>query len=142
VPVYVHAKVSVVDDEWACVGSDNVNLRSWTHDSELSAAVVDDPDGGFAQRLRLHLAHEHLDGSVPDTQLRDPVPWYDALTASASALDAWHRTGRTGPRPPGRLRPYRHDPVGRVTRAWAGLLYGLVYDPDARPWSVRRRREF
>ena len=41
-PVYVHAKVCVVDDVWAAVGSDNVNRRSWTHDSELSCAVLDE----------------------------------------------------------------------------------------------------
>ncbi|MBV9821202.1 MAG: phospholipase, partial [Actinobacteria bacterium] len=70
-PVYVHAKVCVVDDVWASVGSDNVNRRSWTHDSELSCAVFDDePDGReprlldrfgdgarrFARDLRLTLA--------------------------------------------------------------------------------------
>ena len=38
--MYVHAKVCVVD-VWAIVGSDNLNLRSWTHDSELSCAVLD-----------------------------------------------------------------------------------------------------
>src|SRR5206468_97966 len=37
-PVYVHAKVCVVDDVWAAVGSSNLNRRSWTHDSELSCA--------------------------------------------------------------------------------------------------------
>ena len=36
-PVYVHAKVCVMDDWWATIGSDNFNRRSWTHDSELSA---------------------------------------------------------------------------------------------------------
>ena len=41
-PVYVHAKVCVMDDAWATVGSDNFNRRSWTHDSELSAVVVDE----------------------------------------------------------------------------------------------------
>ena len=40
-PVYVHAKVVIVDDVWAMVGSDNLNRRSWTHDSELSIGVLD-----------------------------------------------------------------------------------------------------
>jgi phosphatidylserine/phosphatidylglycerophosphate/cardiolipin synthase-like enzyme len=40
-PVYVHSKICVIDDVWAAVGSDNFNTRSWTHDSELTAAVLD-----------------------------------------------------------------------------------------------------
>jgi phosphatidylserine/phosphatidylglycerophosphate/cardiolipin synthase-like enzyme len=44
-PIYVHAKVCVVDDIWAIVGSDNFNRRSWTHDSELSCAVIDESAG-------------------------------------------------------------------------------------------------
>ena len=59
-PVYVHAKVCVIDDVWASVGSDNFNRRSWTHDSELSCAVLDDT-GEFARDLRLRLLREHLD---------------------------------------------------------------------------------
>ena len=42
VPIYVHAKLCIIDDEWAKVGSDNINRRSWTHDSELACAVVDE----------------------------------------------------------------------------------------------------
>ena len=45
-PVYVHAKVCVIDDVWASVGSDNFNRRSWTHDSELSCVVLDDDPTG------------------------------------------------------------------------------------------------
>jgi phosphatidylserine/phosphatidylglycerophosphate/cardiolipin synthase-like enzyme len=51
-PIYVHAKVCVVDDTWTIIGSDNFNLRSWTHDSEISCAVLDlganDPGGPAA----------------------------------------------------------------------------------------------
>src|SRR5438046_1097689 len=41
-PIYVHAKVCVVDDVWFTCGSDNFNLRSWTSDSEITCAVVDE----------------------------------------------------------------------------------------------------
>ena len=47
-PVYVHAKACVIDDTWATVGSDNFNRRSWTHDSELSAVVIDRARPGTA----------------------------------------------------------------------------------------------
>jgi phosphatidylserine/phosphatidylglycerophosphate/cardiolipin synthase-like enzyme len=58
-PVYVHAKVCVVDDTWSIIGSDNFNRRSWTHDSELSCAVLDlavlpgDQHGGGKETLEL-----------------------------------------------------------------------------------------
>src|SRR3979490_2075163 len=42
VPVYVHAKVCVIDDVWTSVGSDNFKRRSWSHDSEIACAVMDD----------------------------------------------------------------------------------------------------
>ena len=124
-PVYVHAKVCIVDDVWASVGSDNVNRRSWTHDSELSCAVIDDlvdereprildrfGDGArvFARDLRLHLAREHLDrdatGDGADADLLDPIGAFAAVRDSAQRLQQWHEDGKTGPRPPGRLRPY------------------------------------
>jgi phosphatidylserine/phosphatidylglycerophosphate/cardiolipin synthase-like enzyme len=66
-PVYVHAKVCVMDDWWATIGSDNFNRRSWTHDSELSAVVIDSAGAdhsAYARRLRLTLAAEHLDREV------------------------------------------------------------------------------
>jgi phosphatidylserine/phosphatidylglycerophosphate/cardiolipin synthase-like enzyme len=66
-PVYVHAKICVMDDWWATVGSDNFSRRSWTHDSELSVVVLDsvgDDHGAYARRLRLTLAAEHLDRKV------------------------------------------------------------------------------
>ena len=40
-PIYVHAKVCVIDDVWASVGSDNFNRRSWSSDSEVACAVQD-----------------------------------------------------------------------------------------------------
>ena len=157
-PVYVHAKVCVVDDVWASVGSDNINLRSWTHDSELSCAVIDDRvdereprtldrfgDGArvFARELRLRLSREHLDREPTDqADLLDPVSAFAAFAHSARQLQRWHDNGKAGPRPPGRLRPYTAPRQSRRTLLWATPLYRTIYDPDGRPRSFRRKHRF
>jgi phosphatidylserine/phosphatidylglycerophosphate/cardiolipin synthase-like enzyme len=151
-PVYVHAKVCVVDDVWSSIGSDNFNRRSWTHDSELSCAVLDetrdereprDPAGlgdgarTFARDLRLRLMREHLDRD-DDTGLVDPVEAIAAVDAAAKALKAWHEGGRIGARPPGRLVPHEPERLPWHQRLWAVPAYRLIYDPDGRPWRARR----
>jgi phosphatidylserine/phosphatidylglycerophosphate/cardiolipin synthase-like enzyme len=157
-PVYVHAKVCVIDDVWAAVGSDNINRRSWTHDSELSCAVVDDVrderlplvldrfDHGarrFARDLRLELAREHLDRADDDnTDLVDPFAMFACFADSAAQLQRWHDQGRVGPRPPGRLRPYGARRLSGRTLAWATPLYRMIYDPDGRPLTLRYRHRF
>jgi phosphatidylserine/phosphatidylglycerophosphate/cardiolipin synthase-like enzyme len=157
-PVYVHAKACVIDDVWAAVGSDNVNRRSWTHDSELGCAVLDEtadpreprqvglPDeraGRFPRELRLVLAREHLDrADGDDADLCDPGEAFAAFARSAAALQDWHDGGRRGPRPPGRLRPYRVPDLRPWTRAWAAPLYRTVLDPDGRPLGMRRGGHF
>ncbi len=144
-PVYVHAKVCVIDDAWASVGSDNFNRRSWTHDSELSVAVWDTTqaaDGGrqYARDLRLALAREHLDDDHENTA--EPAAVFAAFARSAARLQAWHDGGRAGPRPPGRLRPLHEVPLDRRSRLWAEPAYRVIYDPDARPWNWRRRGRY
>ena len=163
-PIYVHAKACVIDDVWACVGSANLNRRSWTHDSELSCAVLDDTrderaprdpsglgDGArrFARDLRLRLLREHLDradgddGDGPDdADLLDPDDAVRAVRAAADALDAWCANGEKGPRPPGRLRPHRPEELGLLTRLWAVPVYRVVYDPDGRSVLDRLRRRW
>ncbi|UOY00093.1 phospholipase D-like domain-containing protein [Blastococcus sp. PRF04-17] len=159
-PVYVHSKVCIVDDVWASIGSDNFNRRSWTHDSELSTAVLDsthdprephDPAGTgdcartFARDLRLALAREHLDlapdGSQDDL-LIDPVAFVETIESRAAALAEWHAGGRRGERPPGRLRPHRPEKLSRLTRLWATPVYRLLVDPDGRPLRLRLQRRF
>ena len=145
IPVYVHAKVCVVDDEWTSIGSDNVNMRSWTHDSELSCAVIDQSPTGncFALRLRLALAREHLDRADGDHEdLRNPVELFEAFAQTAKELDAWHAAGGLGPRPAGRLRRYQAAQVSRFTASWARPLHRMMYDPDGRPPQLRRRGGF
>jgi phosphatidylserine/phosphatidylglycerophosphate/cardiolipin synthase-like enzyme len=154
-PIYVHAKVVIVDDVLAAVGSDNMNLRSWTHDSEISLAVLDeahddrepaDPAGlgdgarSFARRLRLELMREHL--QVPaDDGLLDPLEAFDTFARSAAALEAWHRGGGVGARPAGRLRPH-HLRELHPWEVWAAPLYRTLIDPDGRPRDLRRADAF
>ncbi len=153
-PVYVHAKVCVVDDTWATVGSDNFNRRSWTHDSELSAVVVDSaaeagPGPGYAQRLRLTLAAEHLDRPAPEeagfgpvADCVEPEGMFRAYAECAAALDRWHDDGCRGPRPPGRLRRLPPPDLGPLARLLATPAYLVLHDPDGRPGPLRKRDEF
>jgi phosphatidylserine/phosphatidylglycerophosphate/cardiolipin synthase-like enzyme len=143
-PVYVHAKVCVIDDTWVTVGSGNINRRSWTFDSELSCAVLGQgPGGGLAQDLRLALAREHLDRAEhDDADLRDPQDAFDAFASSADRLDAWYSGGQRGPRPPGRLRRHHPTPLPPFTVRWAAALYQILFDPDGRPRPLRRDGAF
>jgi phosphatidylserine/phosphatidylglycerophosphate/cardiolipin synthase-like enzyme len=157
-PVYVHAKVCIVDDVWASIGSDNFNRRSWTHDSELSVAVVDRtrdarepirPEGQlddarrYARDLRLRLWREHLDRlDDDDSDLIDPEEAVEAFTKSAEALQAWYDGGRQGARPPGRVRPHQPERLSLPTKLWAEPVYRLFYDPDGRPLRMRGRGDW
>ena len=141
-PVYVHAKACVVDDTWACVGSDNANRRSWTHDSELSAGFADTSSTGAARSLRLELAHEHLGSAASEYNLDDPAQWFNAFRDTARALDDWHIGGGSGFRPPGQLRIYTQAAQPRRTRLWAKPLYRLVFDPDGRSLRMRLSRRY
>jgi phosphatidylserine/phosphatidylglycerophosphate/cardiolipin synthase-like enzyme len=50
---YVHSKLLIVDDEAAFIGSVNSNRRSWFHDSEIDATIVDtNGPGGIAPGTR------------------------------------------------------------------------------------------
>lgn len=156
-PIYVHSKACIVDDVWLAVGSDNLNRRSWTHDSEISCAVVDstrdlrapvDPGGRgdgarvLARDARLRLVREHLgrtDGgaSGDDADLVDPVACFEALRESADRLDAWHRGGRRGERPPGHVRHHPRDRVRSPARPLLHALHAAILDPDGRPRGLR-----
>ena len=127
-PIYVHAKVCVVDDEWMTCGSDNLNRRSWTHDSELTCAVVD-TDGRLPREFRSTLWSEHL-GLAAD----DP-----SLAETGGATELWaSRVGAPG----ARIQPHVAPPVRRAVRLWADPLYRVLMDPDGRPRRLRRTGEF
>ena len=106
-PIYVHSKTCIIDHRWASVGSDNLNRRSWTSDSEIACTVVDDrgeldapaPQDSFPRSLLRTLVAEHL-GCDADGVPEDPHELFDAMVACADALDHWYADGsrdrRTG----------------------------------------------
>ena len=139
------------------VGSDNLNLRSWTHDSEVCCSVIDrerderaplDPGGqgdgarALPRELRLRLWREHLGPEIPEEDLLDPQAGFEAWRRTAAALDAWHREGRVGPRPAGRARAHQPPALGTFTSRWARPLYRIAVDPDGRPPGLRRTADF
>ncbi len=56
-PIYVHAKVAIIDDLWSTVGSANLNNRGMRDDTEMNVATLDHT---LARGLRLMLQGEHL----------------------------------------------------------------------------------
>jgi phosphatidylserine/phosphatidylglycerophosphate/cardiolipin synthase-like enzyme len=56
-PIYVHAKVAIIDDLWSTVGSANLNNRGMRDDTEMNVATFNEE---VARGLRLMLWAEHL----------------------------------------------------------------------------------
>ena len=57
-PIYVHAKIAIVDDLWSTVGSANLNNRGMRDDTEMNVAAL---DSELARGLRMLLWAEHLE---------------------------------------------------------------------------------
>ena len=72
-PVYIHAKIGIVDDRWLTVGSANLNEHSLFNDTEMNVVTLD-PE--LARRTRLRLWAEHLELD-PDAIQGDPVAVID-----------------------------------------------------------------
>jgi phosphatidylserine/phosphatidylglycerophosphate/cardiolipin synthase-like enzyme len=68
-PLYVHAKVGIVDDRWLTVGSANLNAHSLMNDTEMNV-VTDDAE--LARDTRERLWAEHLELPLGSVRGRDP----------------------------------------------------------------------
>jgi phosphatidylserine/phosphatidylglycerophosphate/cardiolipin synthase-like enzyme len=55
--IYVHAKIALIDDCWATIGSCNIGARSFFGDTELNASFY---DPAVVRALRRDLLREHL----------------------------------------------------------------------------------
>ena len=139
----MHAKVCVIDDTWASIGSDNFNRRSWTHDSELSAVVLDraEDGDGYARRLRLTLAAEHLDRAEDDVadDCVDPERMFAAYAECAAAAGrlARGRPGRSATARPAAPDPAARDRSARTTGRAGARTSSCTTPTDDRPRSAR-----
>ena len=148
-PVYVHAKVCVIDDVWASVGSDNFNRRSWTHDSELSCVVLDEE---YARSLRLTLAAEHLDrlAEVEADGLEAGDGGLRRARRASSTPTPPARTGWTRGTPAAGWGSGRRDgcggcrcpPLSPFQRRWAKVPLEVLHDPDGRPGPIRGGQDY
>ncbi|MFG1642924.1 phosphatidylserine/phosphatidylglycerophosphate/cardiolipin synthase family protein [Amycolatopsis sp. NPDC049252] len=74
-PVYVHAKVGIVDDEWLTIGSANLNEHSLFNDTEVNIAT---DDRELVRSTRLRLWAEHLGRPMTEVDA-DPADVVDGL---------------------------------------------------------------
>ena len=95
--IYVHAKVAVADDQWAIIGSANMNGRSLKWDSELGLLWK----GPSAGRLRRRLATDWIDAEAAETPMDETFDLWRKL--------AWANAGKPVERRRGFLLPYLPD---------------------------------
>lgn len=73
-PLYIHAKVGIVDDRWLTVGSANLNAHSLMNDTEMNV-VTDDAD--LARHTRVRLWAEHLEADPAEVAAMEPAELVD-----------------------------------------------------------------
>jgi phosphatidylserine/phosphatidylglycerophosphate/cardiolipin synthase-like enzyme len=95
-PVYLHAKVAVIDDEWLTVGSANLNNRGLITDGEMNVAVR---DAALAKELRVDLWAEHLGLSRDEVASVDPLALIDTVWRDRAAENAAILKRGDGPLP-------------------------------------------
>jgi phosphatidylserine/phosphatidylglycerophosphate/cardiolipin synthase-like enzyme len=116
-PLYVHAKIGIVDDAWLAVGSANLNEHSLFNDTEVDVVTCDER---LARDTRLRLWREHLETEP----LEDPARAIDEQWRPIAAEQLERRR---------RGEPLTHHllelpGVSRRSRRLLGPLDALVVD--------------
>jgi phosphatidylserine/phosphatidylglycerophosphate/cardiolipin synthase-like enzyme len=119
-PVYVHAKVGIVDDRWLTIGSANLNEHSLFNDTEMNVVAVDE---GLASGLRKRLWAEHLE--CPESDVDAPV--HEVVDERWLPLAEEQLDRLSNGRPPTR-RLSRLPHVSRRARGLFGPVNGLLVD--------------
>ncbi len=114
-PIYVHAKVLIIDDRLVRIGSSNVNNRSMGFDTECDVAfeTASADQRAFALAMRHDLLAEHL-GCEP-AQVASVAAEKGSLIAAVDALN--EKAAR-------RLKPIDPDPLGAVMRETGERILG------------------
>jgi phosphatidylserine/phosphatidylglycerophosphate/cardiolipin synthase-like enzyme len=120
-PVYVHAKIGIVDDRWLTLGSANLNEHSMFNDTELNVVVQDEE---LARSTRERLWAEHLELSLGDVRAAEPRKIVDERWRPIAEEQLERR--RAG-------QPLTHrlsllPGVSRRSKRLLGPLQGLVVD--------------
>ncbi|GAC1490430.1 MAG: phospholipase D-like domain-containing protein [Solirubrobacteraceae bacterium] len=117
-PVYVHAKIAIVDDRWLTIGSANLNSHSLFNDGEVNV-VCQDP--ALARALRERLWSEHLERTAVSGE---PVELIDRdFKPRAAAGRARLSSGR-----PLEHRLVELPGVSKRSKRLLGPLQGLLVD--------------
>ncbi|HEY2141367.1 MAG TPA: phospholipase D family protein [Solirubrobacteraceae bacterium] len=119
-PLYVHAKIGIVDDAWLTVGSANLNEHSFFNDTEMNVVSCDPT---LARDTRLRLWAEHLERSIEEVS-GDPTRVVDELWRPVAAEQLARR--ERGERATHRLQEL--PGVSRRSMALLGPLQGLLVD--------------
>ena len=119
-PVYVHAKIGVVDDRWMTIGSANLNEHSLFNDTEMNL-VTHDPR--IARATRLRLWSEHLD-RPPHELDGDPTDVVDRIWRPLAEQQLRRRLDDV----PLTHRVLQLPHASRRTEALLGPINGLLVD--------------
>ncbi|HZA91279.1 MAG TPA: phospholipase D-like domain-containing protein, partial [Gemmatimonadales bacterium] len=131
-PIYVHAKIMIVDDRLLRVGSSNLNNRSMGYDTECDLALEaedDDTDLSHAiQGFRARLLAEHL-----GTSAQHVAAIVSERRSLIAAIEQLSGPGRS-------LRPFEPQTINDAEKA---LADHEILDPE-RPrslWHALSRRQ-
>ena len=119
-PVYVHAKIGIVDDRWFTVGSANLNEHSLFNDTEANVVTC---DADLARATRIRLWAEHLQR-----------PEHEVAGDSTTVIDTlWRPIAQEQRRLRERGEPQTHrlselPGLSRRTRRLLGPVQGLLVD--------------
>jgi phosphatidylserine/phosphatidylglycerophosphate/cardiolipin synthase-like enzyme len=120
-PIYVHAKIGIVDDRWLTLGSANLNEHSLFNDTEVNVVSCDAP---LARATRERLWAEHLELPLEAVVAREPRELVD---------EVWRPTATEQRRRRDRAEPLTHRLVelpgtSRRSKRLRGPLQGLIVD--------------